>query len=78
MIPLPDLGLNQIQLYHRCPSTISSNYRRPHPWSRTSGTRDDLTPGLQLGLEPTTQALESNASTTMPWNVLTDDEPVCV
>ena len=22
------------------------------------GTRDDLTPGLQLGLEPSTQALE--------------------
>ena len=43
---------------HRCQSTTSSNYRRPHPWTRTSGTRDDLTPGLQLGLEPTTQALE--------------------
>ena len=25
---------------------------------QTVGTRDDLTPGLQLGLEPTTQALE--------------------
>ena len=35
---------------------------RPRPWTRTSGTRDDLTPGLQLGLEPTTQALEVQRS----------------
>ena len=36
----------------------SSNYRRPRPWTRTSGTIGDLAHGLQLGLEPTTQALE--------------------
>ena len=36
----------------------SSNYRRPRPWTRTSGTIRDLADGLQLGLEPTTQALE--------------------
>ena len=39
-------------------SNLSSNYRRPRPWTRTSGTIRDLADGLQLGLEPTTQALE--------------------
>jgi len=39
-------------------SNLSSNYRRHHPWTRTSGTRGDFASGLQLGLEPTTQALE--------------------
>ena len=39
-------------------SNLSSNYRRPRQWTRTSGTIGDLAHGLQLGLEPTTQALE--------------------
>ena len=42
------------------------NYRRPRPWTPTRTRTHD------------TSIRKSNASTTMPWNVLTDYQLVCV
>ena len=42
------------------------NYRRPRPWTPTRTRTHDTSIG------------KSNASTTMPWNVLTDYQLVCV